>query len=311
MLSTTTSEDRTETHDMRNTVMERKPPLVTSLLKWAGGKKWFAPDAAPAFSDYLEKSGGRYFEPFFGTGIVGMQVSKKVERFFTDKLEPLIEFHQTVRDHPGELAYGLSALALRGIDKENYYWVRDEYRPDYAVGRAARFLFLNRLSFNGLYRENKKGQFNVPYGDASDRKSIVGLSASDAITSLFPAREKIQYAHNALQGAVIEAADFQEVIEEAKEGDLVYCDPPYFDTFSNYQKDGFGEDAQERLAEALYYASERGAAVIAHNSLNEKVRYWYGDWCDIAEIQEKRSISAKGSSRQKASCALISNGKIP
>lgn len=288
-----------------------KTKMIQPLLRWAGAKRWFAPQAIPTFTEYLTETGGRYFEPFFGSGSMGIQMPDTIERVFADRLEPLIEFHEMVRDKPGELAWGLSALAIKGVDKENFLWVRDEHKPDTPVGRAARFFYLNRICFNGLYRENKKGKFNVPYGDAAYRKSVIGRSARDAIESLFPNREKIQNVHHALQGALIGAADFEEVIAEAGDGDLVYCDPPYHDTFSGYERTGFNSDDHERLATALYEATGRGAAVIAHNSLTDKVRYWYGEWCEIVEVKEKRSIAARGSSRKKAPCAVISNRKIP
>jgi DNA adenine methylase len=226
----------------------------------------------------------------------------------TDLIDPLIEFYTAVRDTPGELAWATSALAIPGVGPENYYHVRD-LEPATPIERAARFFFLNRLCFNGVYRENAKGDYNVPYGDAIHRKSIAGRSSRDAIESLFPNREKIQKVSDALKGSILAAADFEEVIAEAGAGDLVYCDPPYHTTFTAYNKGGFSEADQERLAVSLYHASERGAAIVAHNHDTEKVRWWYEEWTTIVETNEKRSVNSDVTKRnERAPCVLITKG---
>ena len=285
--------------------------IVKPILRWAGAKNWLAPVAGPLFAAWVDE-GARYIEPFLGSASVALAVNRP-GMVLSDALESLVEFYEVVRDDPGALAWALSALAIPGVDKENYYRVRDMRSAD-PIQRAARFFFLNRLGFNGLYRENKKGEFNVPYGDAQHRKSVVGRSARDAIESLFPNKEKIHRVSEVLKTAVLGASDFEPVIDEAGEGDLVYVDSPYDDTFDSYAKGGFGVEGQERLAIALYRAHERGAVVVAHNALVARpegseagVRYWYGDWCEIVEFAEKRSIAARGSSRTRAPCVLMSN----
>ena len=298
---------------------EQKPrgeKIASPLLKWAGGKNWFAKATGASLRNYLVAVGGRYIEPFLGSGAVALWLLSQIElqrqpdRFIlTDVLEPLCEFHSVVRDYPGELAWGLSALAIQGVDEENYYRVRD-LRPDGPVARAARLFYLNRIGFNGLYRENKKGDFNVPYGDACYRKSVVGRSARDAIESLFPNREKIQLVSDALKGALIGQADFGEPIDEAQKGDLIYADSPYDGTFESYSSGGFGDGDQERLAEALYRAHERGTVFVAHNALTDRVKYFYSEWCQLIEVAEKRSIAANGSRRQRAPAVVITNDEV-
>jgi DNA adenine methylase len=285
------------------------------VLKWAGGKGWLVPQLAPAISSYLDRTGGTYVEPFVGGASMALAVSSIIDPksgeykvkslFLSDIVEPLIEFYSIVRDDPGGLAWNLSSLAILGVDEESYYRVRN-MRPDKDVGRAARLFFLNRLCFNGLYRENKAGAFNVPYGDAVYRKSVVGRSARDAIESLFPNREKIQRASDALKRAELWAGDFAEPIGAAGANDLIFADCPYANTFNGYSKDGFSADDQERLAEALYFARERGAAIYACNADVEHVRYLYSEWTEIEVVKEQRRISnTAAEKRPRADCVLI------
>lgn len=227
--------------------------------------------------------------------------------FLSDVVEPLIEFYTVIRDDPGGLAWNLSSLAILGVDEESYYRIRD-MRPDKAVGRAARLFYLNRTGFNGLYRENKKGDFNVPYGDAVRRASVIGRSARDAIESLFPNREKIEHASRALKGAELMACDFEEPIAVAGAGDLVFADSPYDGVFDGYSKNRFGADDQVRLAAALRAAHERGAAIAATNADTEEIRRLYA-WATIDDVREQRRISnTAAEKRPRAACVLITAG---
>jgi DNA adenine methylase len=297
---------------------DRKPQSKAPqpLCKYAGGKGWLVPQLAPSIASYLRETGGTYVEPFVGGASMALAVSSIIDPksgevlvknlFLSDIVEPLIEFYEIVRDDPGGLAWNLSSLAILGVDEESYYRVRD-MRPETPVGRAARLFYLNRTCFNGLYRENKSGDFNVPYGDAVYRKSVVGRSARDAIESLFPNREKIQLVSNALKRAELWAGDFAEPISAAGAGDVVFCDPPYAGgTFNGYSKDGFSAADQERLAEALYFARERGAAIYACNADVEHVRYLYSEWTEIEVVKEQRRISnTAAEKRPRADCVLI------
>ena len=133
--------------------------IVKPILRWAGAKNWLAPVAGPLFAAWVDE-GARYIEPFLGSASVALAVNRP-GMVLSDALESLVEFYEVVRDDPGALAWALSALAIPGVDKENYYRVRDMRSAD-PIQRAARFFFLNRLGFNGLYRENKKGEYFVP-----------------------------------------------------------------------------------------------------------------------------------------------------
>lgn len=275
------------------------------LLKWPGGKSWLTPTLSPLIASYLDRTQGFYVEPFLGGASMALSLSRK--SFLSDIVGPLIEFYTVLRDDPGGLAWNLSSTAILGVEEEDYYRVRD-MRPETPVGRAARLMYLSRLCFNGVYRENRKGEFNVPYGDGVYRKSVIGRSSRDAIESLFPNREKIELASRALRQAEIWCGDFEEPISCAGPGDLVYADSPYDKTFDRYSKNGFSPSDQERLADSLHKASERGAVVIANNADTENIRRLYS-WADIRPIKEQRRISnTAAKKRPRASCVLISSG---
>jgi DNA adenine methylase len=278
---------------------------ASPLLKWAGGKRWFLPVAAEGIRKYLQKTGRVYFEPFVGGGAMAFSLGSAYMTI-SDAIEELVEFYQTVRDEPALVAWQLSAYAIEGVDKENYLRIRD-LEPETAVCRAARMLYLNRLGFNGLYRVNKSGKFNVPYGDQVYRASVVKRKSRDAIGSLFPHKGKIEAVSEALRKAFIVCNDFEPVIKEAGAGDLIYADPPYDGVFGAYTAQNFSKDDQERLAVALYEASERGAAIIAHNANTKDVWYWYHEWMTVIPVGERRIINSDAKNRGAASCVVVTN----
>jgi DNA adenine methylase len=278
---------------------------VSPLLKWAGGKRWFLPVASDGIRGYLEKSGGNYFEPFLGGAAMALSLGLP-DMILSDAIEELVEFYETVRDDPADVAWMLSAYAIEGVDKENYLRVRD-YRPSTRGSRAARLLYLNRLCFNGVYRVNKGGTFNVPYGDQAYRESVIKRKSRDAIGSLFPHKGKIEAVSEALREATICCVDFELVIEEAGANDLLYVDPPYDEGYSSYTAKKFTKADQERLAEALYYAHKRGAAIIAHNANTEDVNYWYHEWMTMRSVDERRAINSDTANRDGAPCVVATN----
>lgn len=285
-----------------------KPATVanaTPLLKWPGGKRWFLPRALDGIRAFLDETGGHYVEPFCGGA--AMALALEWDRMVLgDAAAEIIEFYQTVVADPAKVAWQLSALAIEGVEKENYYRVRD-MRPDTALGRAARILYLNRLSFNGLYRVNKSGDYNVPYGDQVYRKSVVNRRSRDAITSLFPHKGKIEAVARALGDAELYAGDFAPLIDATDEGDLVYADPPYDEQFDQYTAEGFKLQDQVRLAGALYEANKRNVAFIAHNSNTEHVRELYLGWAHVFYVDERRAINRNGADRTGAKCVVITN----
>ncbi|KKL93105.1 hypothetical protein LCGC14_1878010, partial [marine sediment metagenome] len=205
------------------------PPTVASpVLKWAGGKKWVIDLVGKGIWGRLQRTRGRYFEPFLGGGALALWLGFSHDEpamILGDTVKPLMELYRELVSSPGAVAFALSALAIKGVDKECYYEVRDS-RPEERLQRAARMLYLNRLCFNGLYRENKKGDFNVPYGDAAYRKSVVGRKSRDAIGALFPHKGKLEAVAEALKHADLLTQDFAETLSTAGDGVVVYCFTP-------------------------------------------------------------------------------------
>jgi DNA adenine methylase len=268
-----------------------KPIEAKPFLRWAGGKKNFVPTLAPQILDYLEASGGRYFEPFLGGGSMALHLG--IECQLGDIIEDLTAAYMAIRDAPVELATLVYELSQWGTEERHYYAVRDT-EPDTLIERGARMIYLNAHCFNGIWRENKSGKMNVPYGKKKDR-------ITDSLI------ERLGFASEALQKATIFTGDFEPLLKGARAGDLIYADPPYDDTFSSYAGEGFGKVSQERLAATLYEAHTKGVAFIAHNSDTEKVRWWYNEFASLLPTGETRSVNSDGKGRGKAPCLLITN----
>jgi DNA adenine methylase len=198
----------------------------------------------------------------------------------------LIETYQVVRAHSDRV---LCAVQQMPVTKREYYRVRGS-KPTTPVLRAARFLYLNRTAFGGIYRLNKKGDFNVPYGGGE-------RTPSPLWTDLL-----LERAARALAEAELRACDFEPVLEEASTGDAVYCDPTYTvahdcNGFVRYNERNFSWSDQQRLAEAAKRAAARGATVVVSNAHHEAVRALYGR-CHTFTLQRKSLISATASARR-------------
>ena len=228
-----------------------KTKQIRPLMKWAGGKARLAPQICAAFG---KSCTGTYYEPFIGSGAVflyrrSMGMVKKA--VLSDANAKLVEVHRAVRDDVEKVLNRLDELPQDDW-RERYYEVRERYNegPPNGALHAARFLWLNRAGFNGLYRENKKGIFNVPVGKYT-RLSI-------------PSADHFKRVSQLLQGVELVACGFQDIMVEAGEGDQVYCDPPYVPlsetaNFTGYFQADFGWDEQKALREASRKAAFSGA----------------------------------------------------
>ena len=227
------------------------------LMKWAGGKARLAAQIADAFA---EPCRGVYYEPFLGSGAVFLHLHAAglVRRAVLSDANPkLVEVHRAVRDRLEELLRELAALPDEDW-RERYYDVREAYNqgPFEGPRHAARFLWLNRAGYNGLYRENRKGRFNVPVG------RYTALRLPDAL--------RFREVSDALQQVRLRAGSFEEVLGDAGSGDHVYCDPPYVPltetaSFTGYCSRRFDLPEQRSLAEHARLAALRGAMVVLSN----------------------------------------------
>jgi DNA adenine methylase len=230
------------------------------FLKWAGGKRWLA----RTIESCLPPTYNRYFEPFLGGGAVFFNVAPHRAELSDINSELINAFVQMAQNVDGIIA-GLEALR---VNRSTYQRLR-ESRPTCMLERAIRFVFLNKTAFNGLYRVNKSGVFNVPYAGHQRR-------------TLFSAAE-LQAASKLLAKCTISVRDFEESIAEAEAGDVIYCDPPYTvkhdnNGFIRYNEALFSWNDQQRLAVAAKKALRRGAHVIVSNARHASVRKLYPDF---------------------------------
>jgi DNA adenine methylase len=255
-------------------LQERARPV----LKWAGGKSQLLTQLIPHFPEKFD----RYIEPFLGAGAIFFALDPKCPAVINDANPELHELYLVIRDNPRELARLLDSHAKKY--SENFYYDLRSSKPRTALGRAARFIFLNKTGFNGLYRLNSKGQFNVPFGK---RKQCPTLYEKD----------NLKKVSNRLRKSQIKNWDFEKVIRLAKKGDFVYCDPPYSplsrtSSFNTYTATGFSHEEQIRLKNACDEASARGAVVAISNSSAPLILDLYQDW-NIHFIKARRSINSK------------------
>lgn len=281
------------------------PKHAKPIVKWLGGKSWIIKLASHGIYQRLCATGGRYVEPFLGGAALALDLGLP-EMIISDSNEHLVSTYKAVREDPVQVAWALSSLSSQGVDSENYYRVRDTHYDDHFMA-AARFIYLNKLCFNGVYRENKSGEFNVPYGDTVYRKSVVGRKVDDLVGNLFPSGKKLRDLSEAFATADLEPRDFRATIGMAGKGDFIYADPPYASTFDAYTASGFGPQDQIDLVNALGEAWERGVMILTTNADQPKIRDMYSCWATIMPTAEARSVSQDGGGRKRVGCLLIAS----
>ena len=268
---------------------------LTPFLKWAGGKRQLIHEIFPRIPEYK----GRYIEPFMGAAAVFFRVCPP-KCWLNDINQELVNCFCTVRDEVEQL---IERLSRYQYDKDFYYQIRSLDRQEGGlsnldkIDRAARFIYLNRSGFNGLYRVNSKGHFNVPFGRYKNPNIIM--------------KEKLLACHSHLKRARITQMHFREVLLKVEKGDFVYLDPPYLplsksSNFTNYDKQGFGENEQLELAEFLHYFNRKNISFLASNADHRNIYELY-EGLQITKIYAKRSINSKPDGRAQIGELLISN----
>ena len=264
--------------------------MTTPFLKWAGGKR----AALPALTPLMPPAYGDYYEPFVGGGALFFALEPG-RAFLNDANEELVNCYAVVRDRVEEL---LVALARHVNTAEHFRQVRAQ-RPDELddVARAARLLFLNRTCFNGLYRVNRRGEFNTPYGRYRN-------------PTLVP-EPVLRAASAALRTATLTAGGYREACATTGPGDLVYFDPPYvpaggYADFRRYHRDQFREDDHEDLARLFKELDARGCHVRLSNAHTPYVLDLYADWT-IHEVTTRRAINSNGDGRGPVREVLVAN----
>lgn len=274
--------------DTLSGVALRSPSVARPIIKWAGGKRSLLPDLLALAPRRFRV----YYEPFLGGAsyFLGLGPPNAV---LSDANSELMQLYETVRDHSAELIHALAQLQPHVSDSETYYSLRSqEPQTLSAVDRAARFIFLNKSGYNGLYRVNRRGEFNVPFGRHETPPRLCEEENFLAAASMF-------------RHAQLLSDDFEDVLEMAGEGDFAYLDPPYVPltataNFTGYTSGRFSEDDQIRLARAVHRAVDRGCRVLLSNSDTPLVRELYERYT-IHVLYASRAINSDGAKRQKVS----------
>ncbi|MFU0507120.1 DNA adenine methylase [Pseudaminobacter sp. NGMCC 1.201702] len=261
---------------------------IKPFLKWAGGKRWLADRGDFQIPPYE----GRYIEPFLGGGAIYFSI-KPSKSIISDFNHKLIELYLAIRDEPVSISKLLFGHH-KAHSKDYYYGVRAK-KFESTAERAAQFLYLNRACWNGLYRENLKGEFNVPIGT----KSIISFDDDD-----------FEAVSAALAGAEIRCCDFEETINEARTGDFLFVDPPYttahnFNGFVKYNQKIFSWEDQVRLRHCVLSAVSRGAKVIVTNADHPSISELYRNVGGHSRVTRPSVISGKASGRKVTSELII------
>lgn len=230
------------------------------FLRWAGGKRWLASSLAPLLA---EVGRGRYFEPFLGSGSVFFALAPS-RAHLSDINEDLINAYHWVRRDPLGVQRIVSGWS---VDRDTYALVRGKSELE-GVRAAARFIYLNRTCYGGIYRTNQSGQFNTPYGGGSRTPEVLWKHGVLARCS------EVLDADVSLR-----CSDFERMIDRAVDGDVVFCDPTYGDAtgrqFDRYGARKFGWEDQIRLASAINRAANRGVVAVICNSCTTEIEDLY------------------------------------
>ncbi len=269
---------------------------LTPFLKWAGGKRQLLPE----IHKYKPKEFNCYFEPFLGAGAVLFDFQPN-EAVVNDSNIELINCYDVIKNNSEELIVDLS----KHIHSEEYYYKtrnldrEESFKNLSNVKRASRFIFLNRTCFNGLYRVNSKGHFNVPFGKYKN-PNYQNFELLKSISS---------YLNN--NDITIHNTDFYIAVAGAEKGDFIYFDPPYdplnkTSSFTSYQASSFTKEEQVRLRDTFVELDRRGCKVMLSNSSTPFVAELYKDY-KIVRVKASRAINSKATGRGQIDEFLVMN----
>lgn len=265
-------------------------PSLLPLLKWPGGKRYLI----KYLKELIPSNHGRYIEAFAGGAALFFALLPK-SALLADTNVGLINCYVQIRDRPEDV---VNELAMMPNTREDYYRIR-KLSPVEPATQAARFIYLVTLSFNGIYRENRLGEFNVPYGYKTH------LQPCDP--------KKLHAASLALAHADIQHRDFEDAVKRAKSGDVIYLDPPYTlahgnNGFVKYNAKIFSWRDQERLANVARKLDKRGCRVIITNAAHSSIAALYEGFA-IIPVERQSVIAAEGKHRKLVSEFIIHNGE--
>lgn len=265
------------------------------FLKWAGGKR----QLISQMEKYFPKSYDKYIEPFIGGGAVFFHLNPEIS-IIIDINEELINCYKVIKNNVEDL---IELLKLHKNDEDYYYTIRaldrdpSRYSKLSDVEKASRTIYLNRCCYNGLYRVNSKGQFNVPFGRYKNPN--------------FCDKENLLAVSNILVNVEIIQGSFEICLSYAEKGDFIYFDPPYYpisktSSFTSYTKENFGEDSQKKLLKVFKELDALGCKLVLSNSDNILIRKLYKDY-KIITLNARRAINSNATKRGNISVLLVLN----
>ncbi len=271
------------------------------FVKWAGGKRQLIPE----IEKHLPEKFSSYYEPFLGGGALLFHLlseNKNLKGYVSDLNSDLILAYVTIRDNLNGLLKSLQKHSNNYFsDSKSYYYSVRESNPKSQIEKVSRLLFMNRTCFNGLYRVNSKGKFNVPLGRYSN-PNIVQEENLRSVNQFLN--------HNKI---IIKCQDFSPTVEKVKKGDFVYFDPPYQPlsktaNFTSYTNGNFGLNDLKRLSKVSNQLAKKGVNVLLSNSSSKQVRELFSskDW-EIFEIEANRAINSDSNKRTGHAELLIKN----
>ncbi|MBD1217454.1 MAG: DNA adenine methylase [Aphanizomenon flos-aquae Clear-A1] len=274
-------------------------PLVKPFVKWAGGKRQLVPTI---LANHLPKNYNlqTYYEPFIGGGALLFSLQPK-KAVINDSNAELINCYKIIKNSLDEL---IEDLKNHKNNEYYYYDIRDwdrekNFKSKTEVQRASRIIFLNKTCYNGLFRVNSQGQFNVPFGKYKN-PNILDIAVLKAVNKYL----------NENQVRILNS-DFQEAVKDAKRGDFIYLDPPYDPvsetaSFTGYDVNGFNKQEQRRLKEVFDDLNSRGCHILLSNACTEFIEDLYKDY-PHTKISAIRAINCNGKKRGKVDEILVKN----
>lgn len=268
--------------------------ITKSIFRWAGGKNWLK----SYLDNYLPERIENYYEPFVGGGSIFLYIKSKgiisKKAFLSDINKDLINAYKVIKSCPEELYAAI--IQFRNTESD-YYKIRDA-NFDNNIENAAKFIYLNRTSFNGIYRVNSKGIYNVPYGyrklpEIANKENLYELS-------------------EAFRNTYFSSRDFKKIESKVQRNDFVYIDPPYTvahenNGFVQYNQSLFSWKNQQELAEMLSRLNEKKIHFVLSNASHESIIKLYKDNAKIVKLQRASTIGGIGAKRQKYNELLIVN----
>lgn len=271
--------------------------MLSPFLKWAGGKRQLLPE----IKKYLPQKFNTYFEPFLGAGAVLLAI-QPANAVVNDINPELVNCYKVIKNNLPELFENLKQhknepeyfYKIRGLDRN-----KDSYINLSEIEKASRIIYLNKTCYNGLFRVNLQGQFNVPFGRYKNPR-IVNQEVLTSINEYLNSN-KIQFLNT----------DFEKAVEQAKKDDFVYFDPPYdpvseTSSFTGYAFNGFGKNEQVRLKETIDKLTDKGCKVILSNSKTEFITDLYKEY-RIITVSATRNINSVADKRGKIKEVLVLN----